>query len=107
MTRFQVKVDDEAWREAMRAFWRIREEAPLNAERWLQGLSDAIESLEQMPRRCALARENEFFEEELRQLVFKSHRIVFTIRGDTVHVLFIRHVARRTIGEVEDEGADR
>ncbi len=102
MRRCKVKIDDDAWHDALQAFHYIRNRAPLNAERWLQGLYDAVQSLEIMPQRCALARENEFFDEELRQLVFKSYRIVFTIRTDTVHILFVRHTARRPLGEDAD-----
>lgn len=49
-----------------------------------------------MPERCALAREDTAFHGiELRQLVFKSHRVLFVVRGGDMHVLHIRHAARR------------
>lgn len=99
MKRYQVNIDEDAWRDALEEFHYIRQRAPLNAERWLQGFYDAVQSLEIMPQRCALARENDFFAEELRQLVFKPVRIVFTVRADIVHILFVRHVARRSLGE--------
>jgi len=50
-----------------------------------------------MPQRCACARENDKYDEELRQLVFRSHRIIFTIKGKTVHVMHIRHAARKEL----------
>jgi len=35
--------------------------------------------LESLPERCAYAREREYLDADLRQLVFKSHRIVFAV----------------------------
>ena len=58
-------------------------------------LYDKIYSLETMPKRCALAHENDTFDEELRQLVFKPYRIILTIKDTTVHVIHVRHVARK------------
>jgi hypothetical protein len=73
-------------------------------------LLEAIESLSQMPNRCSLARENENFILEIRQLLYgrgrNLYRVLFTILdGDvfsTVRVLHIRHRLQKTIGE-EDE----
>lgn len=68
-----------------------------------EGLEAAILSLETMPGRCALAREHKAFPGvELRQLVYKSHRVIFVIRKKEVHVLHLRHVAQANIQA--DEG---
>ena len=60
-----------------------------------------------MPRRCGLARENSSFKEETRQLLYgKRHhkyRTLFTIRGDEVHVLHVRHGARQAVRRDETE----
>ena len=91
----------EARDEAVEAAAYIAEQAsPEVALRWSESLEGAIASLAEHPHRCALARENDAFPgTELRQLVFKSHRLIFTVRGDEVHVLHIRHVARQALGE--------
>jgi hypothetical protein len=58
-----------------------------------------------MPGRCGSAREQTYLEEDLRQLVFKSHRIVFRRRFEidkpqkTVWVLWVHHAKRRSVGE--------
>lgn len=40
-------------------------------------------------------RESDAFPEiELRQLIYKSHRLIFTIRNDTVDIIHLRHVSR-------------
>ncbi|MCC7142209.1 MAG: type II toxin-antitoxin system RelE/ParE family toxin [Candidatus Eisenbacteria bacterium] len=81
------------------AFEWLRERSETAATRWLANLEDAIRSLEQFPERCSLAPENEVFEEEIRQLLFgKDHgiyRVLFTVRGNEVHILHFRHSARR------------
>ncbi|MGH7243939.1 MAG: type II toxin-antitoxin system RelE/ParE family toxin [Phycisphaerales bacterium] len=94
--RYKVVFRPEARDEALDAADYIAshgsEEAAL---RWYEGLVAAVESLETMPARCGYARENGAFAGvELRQLVYKSHRLIFVIRDAKVHVLQVRHVAR-------------
>jgi len=104
--KFRVIVTPEAQDGIRKAFDYIRERSPLNAARWLRGLYKQIDTLERFPRRCGIARENEYLEEELHQLVFKSHRIVFHIDRPqrAVYVLYVRHAKRRAVGEQIDEG---
>lgn len=94
--RFRVVIEDEAAlniREYGR--WIVGEGAPLNAERWVDGIEEAIRSLSSMPERFPLAPESGVFERPIRQLVFKSHRVLFTVEGSVVHVLHVRHAAQR------------
>lgn len=64
-----------------------------------------------MPKRCPLARENEYFSQEIRQLLYgkgrNSYRILFTILEgssvSTVRVLHIRHATQQTLGENPEE----
>jgi plasmid stabilization system protein ParE len=46
-----------------------------------------------------------YLEENLRQLIYKSHRIVFYVDKPkaTVHVLHVRHGRRRAVGEPDTE----
>ena len=59
--------------------------------------------LDQFPARCPLAPENEHFTQEIRQLLYGPrndvYRILFTIQGDTVHVLHDRHGAQQHLTE--------
>ncbi|MFQ4143988.1 type II toxin-antitoxin system RelE/ParE family toxin [Chlorogloeopsis sp. ULAP02] len=81
------------------------------AQLWYQGLIKAIVSLQEMPRRCPIAREDAFFSQEIRQLLYgqgkQTYRILFTVLEDqpvpTVRILHIRHGAQKTIGEPEVE----
>ncbi|MGO4883492.1 MAG: type II toxin-antitoxin system RelE/ParE family toxin [Bryobacteraceae bacterium] len=64
-------------------------------------LEDAISSLAEFPRRCPLAPENTSFPFEVRHLLYGSkphvYRILFTIQGNTVRVLHIRHGRRQRL----------
>ena len=74
-------VDDEILSAAC---FIARDSVP-SVEKWLYGIYAAIQSLGSMPERCGVIRENEEFEEELRELRYKSHRIIFVVeqRGGT------------------------
>src|SRR5687767_906022 len=100
--KYRVVIQPGAEAEVVEAFGFIHDRSPASAERWLRGLYAAIESLELMPKRCGLARENAAFEEEIRQLLYgkrqHKYRILFTVRGNEVHVLHVRHGARTTLG---------
>lgn len=67
-------------------------------ERWHAGLVAAIGSLAEMPERCGLIPEGAMFDEELRQLLYgparHRRRVIFVIKGDTVHVVHYRHGSR-------------
>lgn len=89
--KYRVMITEEAEAGIRGAFHFIEREAPLNAERWLKGMREAIDGLKEMPGRYAYARENDRHEAELRQVIYKSHRIIFMIEGKEVQVLYVRH----------------
>ncbi|WP_242721577.1 hypothetical protein [Microcoleus vaginatus] len=70
----------------------------------------AIEPLSAMPKRCPIARENQYFSKEIRQLLYgkgrNSYRIIFTIAESedvsAVRILHIRHAAQQTLGENQE-----
>ena len=103
MISYRVKPTDKALDDAGEAYFWISEHTPSGAFRWYEGLLKALESLERNPLRCRLAPENAFFEAEIRQLIYGKYRILFTVDGETVFVLRIRHGARSYL---EDEKED-
>ena len=105
MKKYEVIVTPEAEAGILAAFRYIHDSSPRNASRWLRALYFKISTLENFPRRCPIARERNYFEEELRQLVFKSHRIVFQIEQEPriVRVLYLVHGKQRAVGEQEEE----
>ncbi|MFN0169073.1 MAG: hypothetical protein ACKV22_21825 [Bryobacteraceae bacterium] len=51
MKTFEVIVTPEAQAGIRESFLYIHERSPLNADRWLRGLYDEIDSLERFPER--------------------------------------------------------
>jgi plasmid stabilization system protein ParE len=103
---YRVEISSVAEAEADKAFlWISQVTSPERASRWYEGLLKAIASLSKMPKRCSLARENEYFNQEIRQLIYgrgrNSYRILFTIVEDgdifTVRILHIRHAAQQIL----------
>ena len=64
---------------------------------WYEGMYAAVMSLKEMPQRCPMARENDAFEQEIRQLVYGSHRAIFSMHDDQGLVAIHRvwHTSRR------------
>lgn len=87
-------------REAV-IWWRDHRSAA-QAERWLDKIYPAIATLAMFPQRCPSALETDMLPTGIRELHFgvsakTTHRIVFTIHGDDVIILRVRHVARREL----------
>lgn len=99
--KYAVEMTPTAEAELRSAFQYIHLQAPLNAARWLKGIYKAIDTLELFPTRCGIAREAQYLNADLRQYIFKSHRIVFIIDepAKTVRVLYVRHASMRAVGE--------
>lgn len=99
---FTVSITPEAETNILHSFIYIRERSPLNADRWLTGIRRKITTLSSFPQRCARAREHAYFpDRNLRQLIYKSHRIIFEIdvKLRVVKIIHVRHAARRAVGE--------
>ncbi len=76
------------WIEAQSNSWS-------KALRWVRGMRARIETLKSNPNRCPVDPDSDAFGEEVRVLLYGKrhgkHRILFAIRGQTVHVLAVRH----------------
>jgi plasmid stabilization system protein ParE len=66
----------------------IAADKPGAAERWLSGLFKAVDRLATFP--LSGARLRELPNSEYRQLVHKSHRVVYRVSGETVIILTVR-----------------
>ncbi len=107
--KLRVELTDVADMEVKEAVIKLISYSPEFAGEWQEGLEAAIESLTEMPRRCRLAPEDDLHSAEIRQLLYRSHRVLFTLvdtdndgEEDTVRILHVRHGARRYLGEVDD-----
>lgn len=99
--KYEVIVQPDAEREIEEICVWLGEQSPSAAARWLDALDELVESLETFPQRCAIAPESEAFAAEIRQLFHGVYRILFTIANKKVHVLHIRHGARRSLSPDE------
>ena len=95
---YHVIIQPQAEAEIEAAYLETRQR-PSGSARWFAGMVEAINALDQFPARCPLAPENEHFTQEIRQLLYGPrndvYRILFTIEGNTVHVLHVRHGAQQ------------
>ena len=98
---YDVIIQPPAAADIDEAYQWIAKSAPASAVKWLNGLEDAIHSLENLPQRCSLAEESRAFDVEIRQLVYGkrvgAYRVLFTIANDAVHILHVRHGRRRRL----------
>lgn len=110
--KYRIEISSVAEAETDGAFLNLSQlTSPVKASQWYSGLLEAIESLSVMPTRCSFARENKYFSQEIRQLIYgkgrNSYRILFTIleigEVHTVRILHVRHSSQQSIGETPAE----
>lgn len=99
---FRVETTGEAERDADTILdWLLSQHAGDTGIRWFLALQEAIASLAEFPERCPLAPESAVFPFEVRHLLYGHlphvYRILFTIEGNAVYVLHIRHGRRQSL----------
>jgi plasmid stabilization system protein ParE len=97
---FRVELSERAQADIAAIYdWLRSQQAGEAGERWFVALREAISSLSNLPARCPVAPESRDAPVEIRQLLYgrKPHvyRMLFTVEGDIVQVLHIRHGRRR------------
>ena len=94
MKRYRVIITPFAADNIRQAYEWLAAENPAYAAKWLTGIREKILSLENLPKSHALAPESEAFDCDIRQALYgrgTPWRIFFSIDGETVHVLHVRH----------------
>lgn len=101
---YKLDITERARDDADAAYaWMAENISPAFAEQWYQGLFKQIETLTKHPTRCPVAAESRKFAEEIRERVYgkrrhkHKYRILFTIREDTVAILFVYHSSRKEL----------
>lgn len=102
--KYLVNISDEA-KERIRKqvhYIAVEKLEPKNAADWLADVDAAINSLDFLPERCALAPENSFSTTTIHMLPVKNHLVLFTINKDsqTVDVLSFRAGWQRPIKDL-------
>jgi plasmid stabilization system protein ParE len=103
---FRVEISLQGERDAESILeWLLSQHTGQAGIDWFLALDDAFASLAELPERCPIAPESPRFPFEVRQLLYgrKPHlyRILFTVSGDTVNVLHIRHGRRKLVDPTE------
>jgi plasmid stabilization system protein ParE len=92
---FRIVLEKQADAEIEDSYrWMTQEISPEKATLWYFDIIERIQTLQNNPRRCPLAPENDLFPDEVRQLLFQQYRILFTIQDEEVHVLRVWHGRR-------------
>jgi plasmid stabilization system protein ParE len=92
---FRVLTLPKADADIRRIVHYIEQRSPQGATVWLSALEQALERLAEFADDCPEADENEFFEIEVKQSLFKTrrgrvYRLVFTIFEVEVRILRVR-----------------
>lgn len=108
MNRCQVIILPSAERNIGDAYEWLAGHDEDAAIRWYNWLVELIHSLATFPERAPLAPESKYLHREIREIFHGrrqyKHRILFTVTGNEVHVLHVRHGARLALGETETAG---
>jgi len=102
---FQVRLTQHAKDEIDTAYSWLRERNSDYADKWFRELMNAIATLQEKPKRCAIAPETDAFAEEIRQLMYgkprNKYRILFAVREDAVFVLHVHHSSQSRLTDEE------
>ncbi len=95
MAEFRIVLSDEAQRNITAIYQWIEDRSAKGATRWYLALHARLSSLESNPHRFALAPENRHFEQEIRNVTFRTragrrYRILYTVGDQDITVLFVR-----------------
>ena len=93
----KVRLSQEARHDIKQAYLYIRQDSPDRARRWRQRLLASIRTLRRFPERHAVFYQAGPTNREIRQMLFGVYRILYTIDRDLIHVVTVRHGARRPI----------
>lgn len=96
MTTYQVIVEEPARQDIETSYyWGCEKWGVPKAQKWYGEVIASIATLATLPERHPIAPETQDeFQEEIRQMIFQRYRVLFTIRGNTVHVLHFRGAYR-------------
>ena len=103
--KYRVVIEAPAWTDIDQAYTWLRRRVPEHAVHWFNTLQEAVLGLATHPQRCPAAPEADEVGRKIRQLLHGKrsgrYRVLFEIRGDTVHILHVRHGARRHLRQEE------
>jgi plasmid stabilization system protein ParE len=106
--RFAVLIHPGATADIREAYRYMVERSADGAERWHAGLVAFVGSLETFPHSHPLAPEEDDLRAGVRQALYirpgSTYRLLYVVEGDCVHVIAVRHGARRWLDPGELRG---
>ncbi len=107
--KYRITLFSFALSDLDQAYQFAADQAPDVATRWLVRFQATLQSPDESPERCPLARENKNVEMELRELLFGKRpnvfRVLFTIHEGEVRVLRILRAQRRFLTQEQIDEA--
>jgi toxin ParE1/3/4 len=97
--KYRVDIAARAQRDIIEIWERISKDSPRTADRFIEALFEHTRTLERIPERCPLIKENDFLKRAYRHLLYKKYRILFRLQGNLVYVVRVIHGARLLRGE--------
>jgi plasmid stabilization system protein ParE len=105
---YQIKISPTAIADIENIFLFIKENDPERAYRWVRGCYEIMLTLENFPKRCALAIESKYMEIEVRQLLYqKQFYILFTVNEEleehsgVIHIHRVRHGSQQRLKNID------
>lgn len=94
MKTYRVLIEPPALAQIAHYYERaVQADAKVSADRWFLRLQAVILGLATMPARGVAVPEQPAFAIPLLQVIFeRRYRVIFTIRGDAVHILCVRGI---------------
>lgn len=88
----EVRISAQAERDIddYASYILLQEKAEPPAERWISGLQALIEFLEAMPRRFRAIDDPHRFDMEIRQTVYHSHLVFYSVSDDPAEDIVLR-----------------
>jgi len=102
---YRVMLQPQAERDIQTAArWMLgRSGSSRAALKWVRSLRAKLQTLGTLPHRCPIDPDSEFYGEEVRVLPHGKrggvYPVLFTIRGETVHILSVRHSSQQGLSE--------
>lgn len=107
MKKYKIKLEISVLQDIERSYvWGCKQWGVEQAKKWYRSTKETIRNLAVFPERHPVAPETEGkteFQEEIRQMVFQRYRILFTIKGNTVHVLHVRGAFKGNMSTEQEE----
>ena len=105
MKNYKVEFLPSAKNDLRTSFlWGVNVWGKTQAGRWLNRINATCKKrLKKFPESCPIAPESKEFDVTLRQFVIDRYRVIFTIKDDTVKILYIRGAYVGSVEDSEDE----